>query len=39
MYMGGEKLENGKMKSYLDYTPEEVQAQFDHEHQAGCKTT
>jgi len=27
MYMGGEKLENGKMKSYLDYTPEEVQAQ------------
>jgi 3-oxoacyl-[acyl-carrier-protein] synthase III len=26
MYMGGEKLENGKMKSYLDYTPEEVQA-------------
>ena len=26
MYMGGEKLENGKMKSYLDYSPEEVQA-------------
>ncbi len=27
MYMGGEKLETGKLKSYLDYTPEEVQAQ------------
>jgi len=26
MYMGGEKLETGKMKSYLDYSPEEVQA-------------
>ena len=26
MYMGGEKLENGKMKSYLDYSPEEAQA-------------
>jgi 3-oxoacyl-[acyl-carrier-protein] synthase-3 len=26
MYMGGEKLETGKLKSYLDYTPEEVQA-------------
>src|SRR5580765_1762711 len=26
MYMGGEKLENGKMKSYLDYTTEEIQA-------------
>lgn len=27
MYMGGEKLKTGKLKSYLDYTPEEVQAQ------------
>jgi 3-oxoacyl-[acyl-carrier-protein] synthase III len=26
MYMGGEKLDNGKLKSYLDYSPEEVQA-------------
>ncbi|HEY2650206.1 MAG TPA: 3-oxoacyl-[acyl-carrier-protein] synthase III C-terminal domain-containing protein, partial [Puia sp.] len=26
MYMGGEKLESGKMKSYLDYTPEEAQS-------------
>ena len=26
MYMGGEKLDSGKLKSYLDYTPEEVQA-------------
>jgi len=26
MYMGGEKLESGKLKSYLDYSPEEVQA-------------
>ncbi len=26
MYMGGEKLQTGKLKSYLDYTPEEVQA-------------
>src|SRR4249919_507024 len=26
MYMGGEKLETGKMKSYLDYSPEEAQA-------------
>jgi len=26
MYMGGEKLEDGKMKSYLDYNPEEIQA-------------
>ena len=26
MYMGGEKLEDGKMKGYLDYTSEEVQA-------------
>ncbi len=26
MYMGGEKLETGKLKSYLDYSPEEVQA-------------
>jgi len=26
MYMGGEKLENGKMKSYLDYSPVEAQA-------------
>jgi len=26
MYMGGEKLETGRLKSYLDYTPEEVQA-------------
>ncbi|HSZ33675.1 MAG TPA: beta-ketoacyl-ACP synthase III [Puia sp.] len=24
MYMGGEKLETGKLKSYLDYSPEEV---------------
>ncbi len=27
MYMGGNKLETGKLKSYLDYTPEEVLAQ------------
>jgi 3-oxoacyl-[acyl-carrier-protein] synthase III len=27
MYMGGEKLNTGKLKGYLDYTPEEVQAQ------------
>jgi 3-oxoacyl-[acyl-carrier-protein] synthase-3 len=26
MYMGGEKLDTGKLKSYLDYSPEEVQA-------------
>jgi 3-oxoacyl-[acyl-carrier-protein] synthase III len=26
MYMGGEKLETGKLKGYLDYTPEEIQA-------------
>lgn len=26
MYMGGEKMENGKLKGYLDYSPEEVQA-------------
>jgi len=26
MYMGGEKLKTGKLKGYLDYTPEEVQA-------------
>jgi 3-oxoacyl-[acyl-carrier-protein] synthase-3 len=26
MYMGGEKLETGKLKGYLDYSPEEVQA-------------
>jgi 3-oxoacyl-[acyl-carrier-protein] synthase-3 len=26
MYMGGEKLETGKLKSYMDYSPEEVQA-------------
>jgi len=26
MYMGGEKLETGKLKSYLDYSPEEIQA-------------
>src|SRR5450432_3064263 len=26
MYMGGEELESGKLKSYLDYSPEEVQA-------------
>jgi 3-oxoacyl-[acyl-carrier-protein] synthase-3 len=26
MYMGGEKQETGKLKSYLDYSPEEVQA-------------
>ena len=26
MYMGGEKLENGKLKSYLDYSQEEVRA-------------
>jgi 3-oxoacyl-[acyl-carrier-protein] synthase-3 len=26
MYMGGEKLESGRLKSYLDYSPEEVQA-------------
>jgi 3-oxoacyl-[acyl-carrier-protein] synthase-3 len=26
MYMGGEKLDNGKLKGYLDYSPEEVQA-------------
>ena len=25
MYMGGEKLKNGKLKSYLDYSPEEIQ--------------
>ena len=25
MYMGGEKLKNGKLKSYMDYTPEEIQ--------------
>lgn len=24
MYMGSEKMENGKLKSYLDYSPEEV---------------
>jgi 3-oxoacyl-[acyl-carrier-protein] synthase III len=27
MYMGGNKLQTGKLKSYLDYTPEEVLAQ------------
>jgi 3-oxoacyl-[acyl-carrier-protein] synthase III len=26
MYMGGEKLESGKLKGYLDYSPEEIQA-------------
>jgi 3-oxoacyl-[acyl-carrier-protein] synthase-3 len=26
MYMGGEKLETGKLKGYMDYTPEEIQA-------------
>ncbi len=26
MYMGGEKLESGNLKGYLDYTPEEIQA-------------
>jgi 3-oxoacyl-[acyl-carrier-protein] synthase III len=26
MYMGGEKLESGILKGYLDYTPEEIQA-------------
>jgi 3-oxoacyl-[acyl-carrier-protein] synthase III len=26
MYMGGEKLESGRLKGYLDYTPEEIQA-------------
>ncbi len=26
MYMGGEKLETGRLKGYLDYTPEEIQA-------------
>jgi len=26
MYMGGEKLDTGKLKSYLDYSPEEIQA-------------
>jgi 3-oxoacyl-[acyl-carrier-protein] synthase III len=26
MFMGGEKLETGKLKSYLDYSPEEVLA-------------
>jgi 3-oxoacyl-[acyl-carrier-protein] synthase III len=26
MYMGGEKQDTGKLKSYLDYSPEEVQA-------------
>ncbi|MDP4131715.1 MAG: beta-ketoacyl-ACP synthase III [Bacteroidota bacterium] len=27
MYMGCEKMENGKLKSYLDYSPEEVRNQ------------
>src|SRR5450432_1223297 len=27
MYMGSEKLETGRLKGYLDYTPEEIQAQ------------
>jgi len=26
MYMGGEKLKDGKLKSYLDYSPAEIQA-------------
>ncbi len=26
MYMGGEKQEDGKLKGYLDYSPEEIQA-------------
>jgi 3-oxoacyl-[acyl-carrier-protein] synthase III len=26
MYMGGEKLDSGKLKGYLDYSPEEIQA-------------
>src|SRR5450432_183000 len=26
MYMGGEKLKTGKLKGYLDYSPEEIQA-------------
>ncbi len=26
MYMGGEKQESGKLKSYLDFSPEEIQA-------------
>ncbi len=26
MYMGSEKLETGRLKGYMDYTPEEVQA-------------
>jgi 3-oxoacyl-[acyl-carrier-protein] synthase-3 len=26
MYMGGEKLQTGKLKGYMDYTPEEIQA-------------
>lgn len=27
MYMGGEKLEDGTLKGYMDYTPEEIVAQ------------
>ncbi len=26
MYMGGEKLDTGRLKGYLDYSPEEIQA-------------
>ena len=26
MYMGGEKLDSGRLKGYLDYSPEEIQA-------------
>ena len=35
--MGGEKLETGRLKGYLDYSPEEIHGQIHHEYQTGCK--
>ncbi len=37
MYMGAEKLEDGTLKSYKDFTAEEIQEQSIFEYQTGCE--